>query len=1070
MTENAYTPLNFADPKTGQGIGWEYDAFNEIGKRLNAKVEWNLSSWDVMIQAIKDGQYDVGMDGITINDERKQQVDFTDPYMTSQQFMLVRADESRITSKDDFKANTDLLIGAQAGTSNFYAAIYDVLDGDKNELPNFVWSTTPTLVSFGKDPLAPPQVFSGKWNMQDVEAFVVAGITDHITPWRACYETARIFGSKSLFVLANAGPLTIDVVGTQTGVTAPVGYIYVHTGTALTVLKDVISTGGSTTVASDTAGVTVTGATVSSSAGTFLNSATTTDLTGGAIVTATNLSSTFVNVGTALAVTDSTIDSTDGTQVTAGTTVAVTGNSTVGSGDFLNLTAGTNLTIGVGATVTATTNTTVFVGANNAGSDNVVRGTLSAAGIPQIIGAGGNDVVLIDFTGGASLPNGANFDAAGGTADELQVSDALGGAAHAYVIGGTDVTRDGTTDITVGNVESIDATGGNLADTFTVVPSPTVAVDVHGGTPTVAPGDTLTVLNAATAFLSTTPSGGSVSGTYDFPAGTQDVTFAEIETLNTGADAVAITKDDGITAAVPGTTVTYTVVVTNTATVGLTGISVADVVPAAITGVSWSAAFAGVGSTGTANGTGSINQTIALAARSQNDMQRLAEDERTIGLGLQHDAAPPARHHRRRARADGNLLDLGRDVDDAGREAPAEHLRPAHLHLAAHGHAGARCHPLRHPADDDARPPRRDAHDLGGRGHDVAGLVQHERDHAVDAGADRGLVDRALDRLERHLALRHHLAIRFEAHGDLLLGLAALEREAHAGQILAPGLLQQRQLGGHARLPDLALLDLAHLHELLPGELLEAIGLLLERRELRLVARLVALEAQNEQLGARHRGALHDVLRVEVGLGLRDGDAGGLALDLEIDGVDRGDDLARLDLLPDVHAQRREAAAAEGGGGVLDRLGVGTDRRVRDDAAVREVPEGGAGHDDHRRPRPSHQRAAHCSTVESCMSRVTPERPGSALSSRTSTPPAPGSANSTWKACSERWAPACRTFTSTTRRQCCSSSSLNFGGGGASDGRRRRSTASYWRCEPKSERDRSSTARLNTPTPEMPTT
>ncbi len=41
----------------------------------------------------------------------------------------------------------------------------------------------------------------------DVEAYVVAGITDHITPWRACYETARIYGEKSTFVLANAGHL-----------------------------------------------------------------------------------------------------------------------------------------------------------------------------------------------------------------------------------------------------------------------------------------------------------------------------------------------------------------------------------------------------------------------------------------------------------------------------------------------------------------------------------------------------------------------------------------------------------------------------------------------------------------------------------------------------------------------------------------------------------------------------------------------------------------------------------------------------------------------------------------------
>jgi polar amino acid transport system substrate-binding protein len=131
VTENAYTPLNFADPKTGEGIGWEYDAVNEIGKRLNAKIEWNLTSWDVMIEAVKNGQFDIGMDGITINDERKEQVDFSDPYMTSQQFMLVRANEERINSKDDFGANTDLLIGAQAGTSNFYAAVYDVLDGDE---------------------------------------------------------------------------------------------------------------------------------------------------------------------------------------------------------------------------------------------------------------------------------------------------------------------------------------------------------------------------------------------------------------------------------------------------------------------------------------------------------------------------------------------------------------------------------------------------------------------------------------------------------------------------------------------------------------------------------------------------------------------------------------------------------------------------------------------------------------------------------------------------------------------------------------------------------------------------
>ena len=131
VTENAYVPLNFADPETSAGIGWEYDAMNEIARRLNAEVEWSLTAWDVMIEAVRTGQFDIGMDGITINEERSQQVDFSDPYMTSEQFMLVRADDDRITGKNSFAEDQDLLIGAQAGTSNFYAAVYDILDGDE---------------------------------------------------------------------------------------------------------------------------------------------------------------------------------------------------------------------------------------------------------------------------------------------------------------------------------------------------------------------------------------------------------------------------------------------------------------------------------------------------------------------------------------------------------------------------------------------------------------------------------------------------------------------------------------------------------------------------------------------------------------------------------------------------------------------------------------------------------------------------------------------------------------------------------------------------------------------------
>jgi polyhydroxyalkanoate synthase len=39
----------------------------------------------------------------------------------------------------------------------------------------------------------------------DMDSYVIAGATDHITPWRGCYNTARLYGEKSTFVLSNSG-------------------------------------------------------------------------------------------------------------------------------------------------------------------------------------------------------------------------------------------------------------------------------------------------------------------------------------------------------------------------------------------------------------------------------------------------------------------------------------------------------------------------------------------------------------------------------------------------------------------------------------------------------------------------------------------------------------------------------------------------------------------------------------------------------------------------------------------------------------------------------------------------
>lgn len=130
VTENAYPPLQFLDA-SGAAVGWEYDAMAEIAKRLNVTVKYENISWDAMIPAVSEGQYDLGMTGITIRDDRKEQVDFSDSYMTSEMVMLVRGDEARFTDAKTFAADETLLMAAQPGTTPFYVGVYEVLDGNE---------------------------------------------------------------------------------------------------------------------------------------------------------------------------------------------------------------------------------------------------------------------------------------------------------------------------------------------------------------------------------------------------------------------------------------------------------------------------------------------------------------------------------------------------------------------------------------------------------------------------------------------------------------------------------------------------------------------------------------------------------------------------------------------------------------------------------------------------------------------------------------------------------------------------------------------------------------------------
>ena len=121
--ENAYLPFNFVSLETGEAMGWDYDFINEACARLNCVPVWIEFGWDTMIASVAEGQFDMAADGITITEERAQNVDFSDGYVNIEQRLLVRLDETRFETVEELAALPDTRLAEQVGTTNYNTAL-----------------------------------------------------------------------------------------------------------------------------------------------------------------------------------------------------------------------------------------------------------------------------------------------------------------------------------------------------------------------------------------------------------------------------------------------------------------------------------------------------------------------------------------------------------------------------------------------------------------------------------------------------------------------------------------------------------------------------------------------------------------------------------------------------------------------------------------------------------------------------------------------------------------------------------------------------------------------------------
>lgn len=113
-TEGTYAPFTFHD-STGALVGFDVEIGQQIAERLGVKAEFVEGPWDGLIAGIDANRYDVVINQVGINDERKAKYDFSEPYIASKAALLVKGDNTDIKAFEDLSGKR----AAQTLTSNF---------------------------------------------------------------------------------------------------------------------------------------------------------------------------------------------------------------------------------------------------------------------------------------------------------------------------------------------------------------------------------------------------------------------------------------------------------------------------------------------------------------------------------------------------------------------------------------------------------------------------------------------------------------------------------------------------------------------------------------------------------------------------------------------------------------------------------------------------------------------------------------------------------------------------------------------------------------------------------------
>jgi polar amino acid transport system substrate-binding protein len=112
-TDATWPPFESINEQSKNIEGMDIDIFNAIAAKENMSVTFKNVAWDPLLAGMAQGMYDAAISSITITEERKKDMLFSDPYFAAGQLVVVKIDNTAIKGKDTLAGQ----VGVQLGTT-----------------------------------------------------------------------------------------------------------------------------------------------------------------------------------------------------------------------------------------------------------------------------------------------------------------------------------------------------------------------------------------------------------------------------------------------------------------------------------------------------------------------------------------------------------------------------------------------------------------------------------------------------------------------------------------------------------------------------------------------------------------------------------------------------------------------------------------------------------------------------------------------------------------------------------------------------------------------------------------